>query len=241
MLSITAEGSTLMDQQRQAKRILDTLTGPLEKPLLIKMAQALPLWVTSDRLTVLGIIAGFVVAFGFIALWASPWWIMLSNAGFVIHWWADSLDGTVARVRQLEREQYGHFVDHICDALAIVLICVGLGLSPLVHTGIALAVAIGYLLMNVYAHIVSYVAHVFKISYGRFGPTELRIIFMIGTTVFAFWNPVLFHIESTKFRMADIIALAVAVILVLIFIVSALQKAVQLDKADRAKWGQPKP
>jgi hypothetical protein len=83
--------------------------------------------------------------------------------------------------------------------------------------------------------------HVFRISYGRFGPTELRIIFIIGTTVFAFWNPVLFHIESTKFRIGDIIALTVALGFVLIFIVSSLKKAVQLDKADRAKWSQPKP
>lgn len=230
-----------MDQQRQAKRILDTLTGPWEKPLLIKMAKALPLWVTSDRLTVLGIIASFIVAYGFIALWASPWWILLSNAGFVIHWWADSLDGTLARVRRLEREKYGYFVDHICDAIAIVLICVGLGLSPLVHTGIGLAVAIGYLMMNVYAHVVSYVDHVFQISYGRFGPTEIRIIFIISTTVFAFWNPGLFHVRSTEFRLADIIALTVAVAFVLIFIVSSLKKAVQLDKTDRANWDQPKP
>lgn len=230
-----------MDEKQQAKRILDTLTAPWEKPLLIKMAKALPLWVTSDRLTVLGIIASFIIAGGFIALWISPWWIILSNAGFVIHWWADSLDGTVARVRHLEREQYGYFVDHICDTLAIVLICVGLGLSPLVHTGIGLAVAIGYLMMNVYAHVVSYVDRVFRISYGRIGPTEIRIVFIIGTTAFAFWNPALFHINKTIFRAADIIALAIAVIFMLIFIVSSINKAVQLDKADRAKWGQPKP
>ncbi len=230
-----------MDEKQQAKRILDTLTAPWEKPLLIKMAKALPLWVTSDRLTVLGIIASFIIAGGFIALWISPWWIMLSNAGFVIHWWADSLDGTVARVRHLEREQYGYFVDHICDTLAIVLICVGLGLSPLVHTGIGLAVAIGYLMMNVYAHVVSYVDRVFRISYGRIGPTEIRIVFIVGTSVVAFWNPALFHINKTIFRAADIIALAIAIIFMLIFVVSSIQKAVQLDKADRAKWGQPKP
>lgn len=230
-----------MDEKQQAKRILDTLTARWEKPLLIKMAKALPLWVTSDRLTVLGIVASFIIAGGFIALWASPWWIILSNAGFVIHWWADSLDGTVARVRHLEREQYGYFVDHICDTLAIVLICVGLGLSPLVHTGIGLAVAIGYLMMNVYAHVVSYVDRVFRISYGRIGPTEIRIVFIIGTTVFAFWNPALFHINKTIFRAADLIAITIAIIFVLIFIVSSIAKAIQLDKADRAKWSQPKP
>jgi phosphatidylglycerophosphate synthase len=154
----------------------------------------------------------------------------------VIHWWADSLDGTVARVRHREREKFGYFVDHICDAFSTALICVGLGLSTLVHPGIGLAVAIGYLLMNVYAHVISYVERVFKISYGRIGPTEIRIIFILGTSFIAAWNPVLVRLGKTAFTLGDAIAFTVSAAFLVIFAVSSIKKAVELDKLDRAKW-----
>ncbi len=225
-----------MKNEEKAKRVLQTLTGPWEKRALVKMARALPLWITSDHLTVLGIIASFIIFAGFILLKYSHWWIMLSNAGFVIHWWADSLDGTVARVRHQEREKFGYFVDHICDAFSTALICVGLGLSTLVHPGVGLAVAIGYLLMNIYAHVISYVERVFKISYGRIGPTEIRIIFIVGTSFMAVWNPVLVRLGKTAFTLGDVIAFTVSAAFLVIFAVSSIKKAIELDKLDRAKW-----
>ncbi|MGZ4887388.1 MAG: CDP-alcohol phosphatidyltransferase family protein, partial [Candidatus Aminicenantales bacterium] len=146
-----------METEKRAERVIETLTGPWEKRVLPRMALALPPRVNSDHLTVLGIFAGFVIFTGFMLLRSSRWWIMLSNAGFVLHWWADSLDGTLARVRHREREKFGYFVDHVCDAFTVTLISVGLALSPLVHLGVGLSVAMGYLLMNVYAHIEAYV------------------------------------------------------------------------------------
>jgi len=228
-----------MDKEQKAVRILQTFTGPWEKPALIKMAQALPAWVNSDHLTVLGIFSSFIIFGGLFLLWRSPWWIMLSNAGFVINWWADSLDGTLARVRHREREKFGHFVDHISDAFGTAIACTGLALSPLVHPGIGLAVALGYLLMNVYAHLLAYVDRVFKISYGRFGPTEVRIMFMAISTVFAFWNPRILTLKQTIFHFADTIFGGVAVVLVVIFVVSSIKKAIQLDREDRARWNVP--
>jgi len=227
-----------MKNEEKARRVIQTLTGPWEERVRYKMARALPSWIKPDHLTVLGIIAGFIISFGFIMLWVSPWWVMLSNAGFVIHWWADSLDGALARVRHREREKYGYFVDHICDAFSTVLICVGLSLSPLVHPGIGLGLAIGYLLMNVYVHITTYIERVFRLSYGRFGPTEVRIIFMLGTSLVAFWNPVFFRIETTAFTLADTTALTFAVLIVIIFVVASIKKAVEFDKADRKGWNQ---
>jgi archaetidylinositol phosphate synthase len=225
-----------MDKHKKARRVLEALTSPYEKPLLIRMAKALPAWVTPDHLTILGIIASFIIFAGLVLLVRSPWWIMLSNAGFFIHWWADSLDGTLARVRHKEREKYGYFVDHICDALAVVMICLGLSLSPLVHPGIGLSVAIGYLLMNVYAHAMAYVENVFRISYGRIGPTEIRIIFVLVTTLFAFWNPVLVRLQKIQFTVADFFVLAVGITFLIVFIVSSVREAIKLDRQDRAKW-----
>lgn len=225
-----------METEKKAERVIQTLTGPWEKRVLPKMARALPLWVTPDHLTVLGIVAGFMIFAGFLLLWSSRWWIMLSNAGFVVHWWADSLDGTLARVRRRERERFGYFVDHICDAFTVALISLGLALSPLVHLGVGLSVALGYLLMNIYAHVEAYVDRIFRISYGRLGPTELRVVFMAITTTGAFWNPVLIRVFGKGFTVADILTLAAGTGLVVVFIVLSLRTAVRLDRLDRAKW-----
>ena len=225
-----------METERKAERVIQTLTGPWEERVLPRMARALPPWVNSDHLTVLGIFAGFVIFAGFMLLRSSRWWIMLSNAGFVLHWWADSLDGTLARVRHRERERFGYFVDHVCDAFTVALISVGLALSPLVHLGVGLSVAMGYLLMNVYAHIEAYVDHVFKISYGRLGPTEMRIVYMAITTVGAFWNPVLFRAFGYGFTVADVLAFAAGAGLMTVFIVLSIRTAIRLDRQDRVNW-----
>jgi phosphatidylglycerophosphate synthase len=225
-----------MDTEKKADRVIQTLTGPWEKRVLPRMARALPAWVTSDHLTVLGIFAGFLIFAGFVLLRSSRWWIMLSNAGFVIHWWADSLDGTLARVRHRERERFGYFVDHVCDAFTVALISIGLALSGLVHLGVGLSVALGYLLMNIYAHLVAYADRVFRISYGRLGPTELRVLFMAITTSGAFWNPVLIQVFGTGFTVTDILALTAGAGLVALFIIMSLRTALRLDRLDRAKW-----
>jgi archaetidylinositol phosphate synthase len=225
-----------METEKRAERVIQTLTGPWEKRVLPRMARALPPWVNSDHLTVLGIFAGFVIFAGFMLLRSSRWWIMLSNAGFVLHWWADSLDGTLARVRHREREKFGYFVDHVCDAFTVALISVGLALSPLVHLGVGLSVAMGYLLMNVYAHIEAYVDHVFKISYGRIGPTELRIVYMAITTAGAFWNPVLFRAFGYGFTTTDVLAFAAGAGLMTVFIVLSIRTAIRLDRQDRVNW-----
>jgi archaetidylinositol phosphate synthase len=225
-----------METEKRAERVIQTLTGPWEERVLPRMARALPPWVNSDHLTVLGIFAGFVIFAGFMLLRSSRWWIMLSNAGFVLHWWADSLDGTLARVRHREREKFGYFVDHVCDAFTVALISVGLALSPLVHLGVGLSVAMGYLLMNVYAHIEAYVDHVFKISYGRLGPTELRIVYMAIITIGAFWNPVVFRAFGYGFTVADVLAFAAGAGLMTVFIVLSIRTAIRLDRQDRVNW-----
>jgi len=225
-----------MEKEKKAERVIETLTGPWEKRVLPKMARALPRWVTPDHLTLLGVLAGFLIFAGLVLVRTSRWWIMLSNAGFVIHWWADSLDGTLARVRHREREQYGYFVDHISDAFTTVLFALGLALSSLVHIGVGMSVAIGYLLMNVYAHVEAYIDRVFRISYGRLGPTEVRIICVAVTTLGAFWNPLFLPAFGIDFRLADVLVLSVGIGLVLIFIVSSVRTALRLDRLDRAKW-----
>jgi phosphatidylglycerophosphate synthase len=225
-----------METEKKAERVIQTLTGPWEKRVLPKMARALPAWVNPDHLTVLGVVAGFIIFAGLVLVHYSRWWIILSNVGFFVHWWADSLDGTLARVRHREREQYGYFVDHVSDAFTTILFALGLALSSLVHIGVGMSVALGYLLMNVYAHVEAYIDRVFKISYAGLGPTEVRIICVAVTTLAAIWNPTIVRAFRVDFRLADVLVLAVGIGLVIVFIVSSIRTAVRLDRLDRAKW-----
>ncbi len=219
----------------KAKRVIDTFTGPWERRNLPKLAAALPAWVNPDHLTLLGIVAAFVIAAGYILVRFSRAWLILSNLGLVLHWFADSLDGTLARVRHIERERYGYFVDHICDAWTVLVVCVSLGASPLMDMRVALFVAVGYFLMNIYVHIAAYSEGVFRLSYARMGPTEIRMLLFAVNIVLIFWNPVVTHLRGAPLRALDIGGLAVAAGFIVIFVVSSIKDAIKLDRLDRKR------
>jgi phosphatidylglycerophosphate synthase len=223
-------------EDTKARRVIQTLTGPWEKRHLPKMAAALPNWVSSDHLTLLGIVAALVIAAGYVLTRLSSWWLWLSNAGLIVHWYADSLDGTLARVRHQEREKYGYFVDHICDAWATLVICLGLGLSRLMDMRVALFLAVGYFLLNIYVHVMAYTQKVFRISYGRFGPTEVRMFIFAANIVLIFWNPMVTYYGGDPITALDLGGLCLGALFVFIFIISSIRDAIKLDRLDRAKW-----
>jgi len=224
-----------MENQQKAKRIIDTLTGPWEKRNLPKMAAALPCWISSDHLTILGIIAAIIISLGYILTWYSSWWLMLANFGFLLHWWADSLDGTLARVRHEEREQYGYFVDHICDAFSTVIILMAFGFSPLMRLDVGLFLAIGYLMLNIYAHVGAYSEGIFRLSYAKLGPTEVRILVVIVNTILIFWNPVVFILNQNPWTIIDIVGGLMAGLFLLVFVIVSIIDSLKLDSIDRAK------
>jgi len=224
-----------MENQEKASRVIDTLTGPFEKKYLPKMAAALPAWVNPDHLTVLGIFAAIVIGAGYLLTWQSIHWLWLSNAGLILHWYADSLDGTLARVRHIERERYGYFVDHICDAITVLFLCFGLGLSPLMNLNVAMLLIITYFLLNIYVHIMAYAQNEFRLSYSKIGPTEVRIIvFLLNTGIFI-WNPTSVEYRGHTLTALDIGGLIIAGIFFIVFVAVSIKDAIKLDKQDRAK------
>jgi archaetidylinositol phosphate synthase len=139
------------------------------------MCERMPPWVAPDGLT-LGGIAGAVLAFaGYCATWLDPAFVWLATLGIVVHWFGDSLDGSLARHRGCERPTYGYFLDHSVDALCNLLIVGGLGLSTFVRLDVALFVLCGYYLLCIYVFLYNHVTGVFRLSFLAFGPTELRI------------------------------------------------------------------
>ena len=224
-----------MPENHQAKRIIKTLTGPWEMRHLPKMAAALPRWITPDHLTILGILAAMVIGLGYTLTRYSPAWLWLSNFGLFLHWYADSLDGTLARVRHIEREKYGYFVDHITDAFSVFIICLGLGASPLMDLRVAMLLAVGYLLLNIYAHVAAYTRDLFILSYAKIGPTEVRIFIFFANLVLMFWNPVVGKIFNVSLAAVDLAGLVLTVIFISLFIILGIKDAIKLDRLDRAK------
>ena len=155
-----------MSKPKSHERVNDILLGPLERPALAWLAARMPAWVNPDILTGIGIFGAALICAGYWLSNLSPQFLWLVVFGFVVNWFGDSLDGTLARYRKIERPRYGFFVDHTVDAFSEVLVVTGLGLSPYVRLDIALLGLVGYLLVSVMVYIRTYIDGVFKISYG---------------------------------------------------------------------------
>src|SRR4029077_14592064 len=115
-------------------------------------------------------------------------WLWVASAMIVVNWLGDSIDGTLARVRGTQRPKYGYYLDHVVDAYSTAIIGLGIGLSPYVYLGLALGIVVVYLAMSINVYLESTVFGVFKISYGRIGPTEVRLILILLNTA-AFITP----------------------------------------------------
>ena len=133
-----------------SQRIQTSLLNAAEKRILIWLAQRQPSWVTSDMLTFLGVGGAVICALGFLLSCWNIQWLWLSSLGLVINWYGDSLDGTLARVRNTQRPVYGFFIDHTLDAITICIMCIGAGLSPMLRLDIAMLILAGYLCLSIY-------------------------------------------------------------------------------------------
>jgi archaetidylinositol phosphate synthase len=168
---------------RSATRVLTSVLAPLEKRCLIWMAHRLPMRVNSDHLTGVALVS-------MIAAGGAYWLARVSSAGLwlaigflALNWFGDSLDGTLARVRQQQRPRYGFYVDHVVDALGAVALLGGLGLSGYMSPTVALMLLSAYLILCVEVFLATYSLGTFTMSYFKVGPTELRILLSIGTLV----------------------------------------------------------
>ena len=203
-----------------AVRIQTSVLNALEKRVLVWLAQRQPRWVTSDMLTYIGVLGAVVIAAGYILASHNINFLWLSSLGFIINWYGDSLDGTLARVRNTQRPIYGYYLDHTVDAINEVMIFVGVGLSGLMHLEIALLALVMYLLMTINVSINAHLKKEFKLTYAKMGPTEFRIIMILINTLFATISPlrefshsfVIFGSELT-FKALDYIGIAIVIIL----------------------------
>ena len=165
---------------RNAQRVQESILAGIEKHVLVWIARRLPPAINSDHLSLLGLLS-MIAAGAFYALsGAAPGWLWLVNLMIVLNWAGDSLDGTLARVRQRQRPRYGFYVDHVIDAVSAVFLLGGLGLSGYMSPAVAAAVLIAFLLLSLESYLAAYALATFRISHGPFGPTELRLLLIAG-------------------------------------------------------------
>jgi archaetidylinositol phosphate synthase len=162
------------------QRVNDSFLGPIERPTLAWIAARLPATVVPDHLTALGVVGGLITAAGFLLSRLSLTWLWLASVGLVINWFGDSLDGTLARVRGIERPRYGFFIDHTSDLFCQIITFLALGISPLAHFGVACLGLITFLLAFVYSLITAHARATMRITYFYFGPTEIRALLLLG-------------------------------------------------------------
>jgi phosphatidylglycerophosphate synthase len=161
---------------------MEFLLAGVERRVLQWLAARIPRTIRSNHLTALGMVgaAGAGVAYALSSY--DHRWLWAASAMLVVNWVGDSLDGTLARVRGTQRPKYGYYLDHVVDAFSTTMIGLGIGLSPYVYLGLALGIVIVYLAMSINVYLESTVFGVFKISYGRIGPTEVRLLLILLNT-----------------------------------------------------------
>lgn len=216
------------------KRVNDILLGPLERPALKWLAAHMPGWVNPDICTVVGVFGAVLILVSYALTNLDANFLWLASLGFVINWFGDSLDGTLARYRKIERPVYGFFVDHVTDAASEVLIFLGLGLTPHVNFAVASLTLIAYLLLSVFVYVRTCVVGEFKISYGKLGPTEIRVLAILLNTAMYFGG-VRSIARFGQFSISpyDLFVGFIGLLLLYFFIVNSAKETIRMAKENR--------
>lgn len=165
------------------QRVNDSVLGAWERPALQWLARRLSPNIVPDHLTALGVCGALLTALGYVMSGRSLAWLWLASFGLIVNWLGDSLDGTLARLRHIERPRYGFFIDHTSDLFCQSLTFITLGLSPLAHFGMACLGLITFLMAFVYTLITAHTRATMRITYCYFGPTEIRALLLLGNMI----------------------------------------------------------
>jgi archaetidylinositol phosphate synthase len=199
-----------------------TATAPREKTFLLArpearvlewIARRLPARVLPDHLTLLGVLAALGIAAAYVLSNGDSAWLWAASGLLVVHWLGDSLDGTLARVRRIERPTYGYYLDHLVDAIATAIIGIGLGLSPHLLLASGLVLVIAYLVLSINTYLETQALGVFRLGYGRLGPTEARVGLIALNTVLALGVPLGFELAGIGLTILDVVVLGAAAIM----------------------------
>lgn len=221
---------TLLPSPPLSTRDLRSFTAEAEKKILVSLARSLPSWVSPDHLTALGVISMAGAALCYRLLSVSPLALLGVNLFLFLNWFGDSLDGTLARVRQKQRPRYGFYVDHLVDAFGAIFLLGGLAASGLVSTYAALALLVAYLLLQIHIALKAHTTRVFQIAFAGIGGTEARILVATLNMALLVW-------PGIQPIVAPLVWIAVAA-LVAVVIADGVKTGRALDREERLSWSE---
>jgi archaetidylinositol phosphate synthase len=212
-------------------RMQESWVAGAEKRALLWLAARTPGCIGPDHLTLLGFVAQIGAGVSY-ALAPRNRYALLAVIGFLaLNWLGDSLDGTLARARQQQRPRYGFYVDHMVDSFGALALMGGLALSGYMHPWIAIGLLIAFLMLSVQSYLATHALGEFRISFWRFGPTELRILLAVGN-VALFWKPIV-HCFGRQYRLFDVGGAVGLAGMGLMLIVFTLQNTARLYREER--------
>jgi archaetidylinositol phosphate synthase len=221
---------------QSAKRSHTSFLAAAEKHTLIAIATRLPAWVNSDHLTGLGFIALLAAGASYALVRFDPRALLLVIPFLALNWFGDSLDGTLARVRDCQRPRYGFYVDHILDAIGMSILIAGMSFSGYISPSAAAVFLIAYLLLSIEIYLATYTIGTFHLSYWSFGPTELRILLVIGN-LFALRQPEVV-IGGYRFLLFDVGFAIGACALVVILLQASVKHTRDLYRQETRPSGE---
>jgi archaetidylinositol phosphate synthase len=198
----TAQGTNSIRNFAPAMRIQRSFVASVEKRTLIWLAERTPAWISSDHLTLLGFVSQCLVGLCYALAPKKCEMLLVGIVFLAFNWLGDSLDGTVARVRNRQRPRYGFYVDHIADTIAAFFLMGGLSLSGYVHPLVALGMLIAFLMLSIESYLATYALGKFRLSYWKFGPTEIRILLAAGNV--ALLKHSMLRILNRQIRLFDL-------------------------------------
>jgi archaetidylinositol phosphate synthase len=213
------------------QRIQESWVAAAEKRALLWLAVCTPHRINPDHLTILGLVAQIGAGACYALASRNRWALLGVIACLALNWLGDSLDGTLARVRQRLRPRYGFYVDHMVDSFGGLALMGGLALSGYMHPAIAIGLLVAFLMLSIQSYLATHALGEFRISFWRFGPTELRLLLAVGNLAL-FWKPVI-HLFGGQYRLFDVGGAIGVAGMALMVVVFTLQNTLRLYREER--------
>jgi phosphatidylserine synthase len=216
---------------QDAKREQTSILAPLERAALRGLARRMPRRINSDHLSLLGLVAMFMAGVCYAVSGQNPLMLHLVNLFIFLNWFGDSLDGTLARYRDRQRPRYGFYVDHIIDTFGALFFIFGLALSGFMSERVAAALLIVFLMLAINSYLAAYALGIFKISQWKLGPTEMRLVLIIGNLYLLHSSHT--HLFGHRFLLFDVGGVVAIIAMGVMLVFSSIKNTHALYQLER--------
>jgi phosphatidylglycerophosphate synthase len=204
----------------------------LEDPALRWLARKMPVGISPDNLTLLGLAGAMLTFAGYALARFDADFFWLASLGLAVNWFGDSLDGHLARTRGVERLRYGFYVDHVTDLFSQLFVGVGLAVCGSVRPEVAGLALIVYLMVVAATHMAESVTGELQQSLYFFGPTEMRCAIVALNTLLALRPPRPLLVLGMPLTAIDLVIFAASLLGLAALAVRVVSQARQIGLSD---------